>query len=96
MASVNTNFDNAIRGYARMEEALQRVRSAVKEMQASAAEAKSCLKDSVSQKNLNRIEQLAQNLDKLLTDGEERVRELEYQAIKDKHHYEDMEKELGR
>lgn len=92
MASVNTNFDSAIRGYARMEEALQRVRSAVKEMQASAAEAKSCLKDSVSQKNLGKIEQLAQSLDKLLADGEERVRELEYQAREDKRRYEDMEK----
>lgn len=93
MASVNTNFDSAIRGYARMEEALQRVRSAVKEMQASAAEAKSCLKDSVSQKNLGKIEQLAQNLDKLLTDGEERVRELEYQSKSDKDKYDHMEGE---
>lgn len=93
MASVNTNFDNAIRGYAKMDEALRGIRGSVKEMQNSASEAKACLKDSVSQKNLNRIEQLAQNLDKLLANGEERVRELEYQARKDKGRYEDMEEE---
>lgn len=93
MASVNTNFDNAIRGYAKMEEALRGIRGSVKEMQNSASEAKACLKDSVSQKNLNRIEQLAQNLDKLLANGEERVRELEYQAREDKDIYENMEEE---
>lgn len=93
MASVNTNFDNAIRGYAKMEEALRGIRGSVKEMQNSASEAKACLKDSVSQKNLNRIEQLAQNLDKLLANGEERVRELEYQVREDKGRYEDMEEE---
>lgn len=93
MASVNTNFDNAIRGYAKMEEALRGIRGSVKEMQNSASEAKVCLKDSVSQKNLNRIEQLAQNLDKLLANGEERVRELEYQVREDKGRYEDMEEE---
>lgn len=76
-----------------MDEALRGIRGSVKEMQNSASEAKACLKDSVSQKNLNRIEQLAQNLDKLLANGEERVRELEYQARKDKGRYEDMEEE---
>ena len=49
MASVNTNFDNAIRGYAKMEEALRGIRGSVKEMQNSASEAKACLKDIVSQ-----------------------------------------------
>ena len=92
MASVYTDFDNAIRGYAKMEEALRGIRGSVKEMQTSASEAKSCLKDSVSLKNVGKIEQLAQSLDKLLADGEERVRELEYQAREDKRRYEDMEK----
>lgn len=91
MANVNTNFDQALQGYAKLQQALERTRTAVRSMGASASEAKSCLKDSVSAKNLGQIEELVKSLETLLGNGEERVRELEMQTRSDKTRYEEME-----
>ncbi len=84
MAKVDIDFDGALAGYAELQQALNDLRGDVKNLGTDAENAGMYLQDDVSKKYLQQIKELVKQMEKILSGGEERVRELERLTKQDK------------
>lgn len=90
MSKKDQDFDVILRGCQEFAEAVANTRRASTLLKREAEVAQGSLKDDVAKKNIGKIVELAEVIDKATAVGEERVRELERKKKAEKDRFEEL------